>query len=236
MATATTNGRISQVIGSTFDAEFDEGHLPHIYNALKVVGDVKGVKINLTVARSSTTPRRQSGARCVALGSTSRAWCGVHAGGDRDTGNPVSVPVGKAALGRVFNLLGDPIDGRGPVHTEERWPIHRDPPSFESLSAKTEQFEPGLKVIDLLTPFVRGGKRSASSARWARQDGHLDRADRPHRHGMHSGFSAFAGVGERNLASARATTSLASRCKEAKVGSTGQVGHRQHGHVLRLQI
>ena len=110
MATATMTGRISQVIGSTFDAEFDEGHLPNIYNALKIEGEVKGVKIHLTGEVQQHLGGNR--VRCVALGSTDGLVRGMPV---LDTGGPVSVPVGKEALGRVFNLLGDPIDGRGPV-------------------------------------------------------------------------------------------------------------------------
>src|SRR5262249_42568245 len=133
MATATMTGRISQVIGSTFDAEFDEGHLPNIYNALKVQGEVKGLRINLTGEVQQHLGGNR--VRCVALGSTEGLVRGMEV---LDTGGPVSVPVGREALGRVFNLLGDPIDGRGPVHAQELWPIHRDPPPFEELSPETE--------------------------------------------------------------------------------------------------
>src|SRR3954465_10912167 len=131
-ATATATGRISQVIGSTFDVEFDEGHLPNIYNALTVQAEQKGVSVHLT-----GEVQQQLGGnrvRCVALGSTDGLVRGMEV---VDTGGPVSVPVGKETLGRVFNLLGNPIDGRGEVPAPERWPIHRDPPSFESLSPKT---------------------------------------------------------------------------------------------------
>ena len=93
--------------------------------------------------------------RAVALGSTDGLRRGMEV---HDTGGPVTVPVGKETLGRVFNLLGDPIDNRGPVHVEQRRPIHRDPPEFTDLTPKAEVFETGIKVIDLLTPFVRGGK------------------------------------------------------------------------------
>src|SRR6187549_3668099 len=144
-------GRIAQVIGSTFDAEFDEGHLPDIYNALTVNTEEKRVTINLTGEVQQHLGGNR--VRCVALGSTDGLVRGMPV---VDTGASVSVPVGKEALGRVFNLLGDPIDGRGPVAAQERWPIHREPPNFEDLSPKTEQFETGIKVIDLLTPFVRG--------------------------------------------------------------------------------
>src|SRR3954451_14596093 len=125
MAIATATGRIAQVIGSTFDVEFDEGHLPDIYNALTVSAEEKGVRINLT-----GEVQQQLGGnrvRCVALGSTDGLVRGMPVA---DTGGPVSVPVGKETLGRVFNLLGQPIDGRGTVSAAERWPIHRDPPAF----------------------------------------------------------------------------------------------------------
>src|SRR3954464_3015158 len=132
MATATTTGRIAQVIGSTFDADFDGGHLPDIYTALKVETEEKGVRIRLT-----GEVQQQLGGnriRCVALGSTDGLVRGMSV---VDTGKPVQVPVGKETLGRVFNLLGDPIDGRGPVNAQEYRPIHQDPPGFAELSSKT---------------------------------------------------------------------------------------------------
>src|SRR5262245_40563821 len=132
MSTGTATGRITQVIGSTFDAEFDEGHLPQIYNAILVESESKGVKIRLT-----GEVQQQLGGnrvRCVALGSTDGVVRGTPV---IDTGSSVSVPVGKETLGRVFNLLGDPIDGRGSVNVTERWPIHREAPPFEQLSPKT---------------------------------------------------------------------------------------------------
>src|SRR4051812_7347952 len=155
MITATTNhvGRIVQVIGSTFDAEFAEGHLPELYNALRIESDYKGVKLHL----SGEVQQHLGGnrVRAVALGSTDGLVRGMKV---TDTGGPLTVPVGKETLGRVFNLLGEPIDGRGPIETTERRPIHRAPPPFNELSSKTELFETGIKVIDLLTPLVRGGK------------------------------------------------------------------------------
>ena len=129
MASANGNGRqtgsIIQVIGSTFDAEFPEGHLPEIYNALNVETDVKGVKIRLVGEVQQHLGGNR--VRAIALGSTD----GLIRGTDvLDTGKPLSVPVGKETLGRVFNLLGDPIDGRGPVNATEYRPIHRPPPAF----------------------------------------------------------------------------------------------------------
>src|SRR5260370_30718217 len=152
-ATANATGRIAQVIGSTFDAEFDEGHLPEIYSALTINAHEKGVTIQLTGEVQQHLGGNR--VRCVALGSTDGLVRGMKA---TDTGKAVQVPVGKETLGRVFNLLGDPIDGRGPVHASEWRPIHREPPPFAELSSKTELFETGIKVIDLLTPLVRGGK------------------------------------------------------------------------------
>src|SRR5262245_58228119 len=138
-------GKVVQVIGSTFDAEFEEGHLPEIYNALKVDAEHKGVNIRLTGEVQQHL--RGNRVRAVALGSTDGLVRGMKT---IDTGGPVKVPVGKETLGRVFNLLGDPIDGRGPVTATETRSIHREPPPFAELSSKTEIFETGIKVIDLL--------------------------------------------------------------------------------------
>src|SRR5690349_1188044 len=115
MATATATGRIAQVIGSTFDAEFDEGHLPEIYNALTINAEEKGTRIDLTGEVQQHLGGNR--VRCVALGSTDGLVRGMEV---VDTGGPVSVPVGKETLGRVFNLLGQPIDGRGAVAAGER--------------------------------------------------------------------------------------------------------------------
>src|SRR5438309_3559166 len=151
MVATSTNGqqagRIVQVIGSTFDAEFEEGHLPEIYHALRINAEHRGVAIHLTGEVQQHLGGNR--VRCVALGSTDGLVRGMNA---VDTGKPVSVPVGKETLGRVFNLLGEPIDGRGPINATEFRPIHRDPPEFSELSSKTEIFENGFKVIDLLTP------------------------------------------------------------------------------------
>src|SRR5438876_5845219 len=118
-------GKIVQVIGSTFDAEFEEGHLPEIYNALKIDGEYKGVKVRLTGEVQQHLGGNR--VRCVALGSTDGLYRGMTV---NDSGAAVQVPVGKETLGRVFNLLGEPIDGRGPVNAKESRPIHRQPPEF----------------------------------------------------------------------------------------------------------
>src|SRR6187401_3671273 len=215
MTTAIANGnigRITQVIGSTFDAEFEEDHLPAIYNAVKIQSDKKGVKINLT----GEVQQHLGGGRvrCVAVGSTD----GLIRGQDCvDTGGPVMVPVGKATLGRVFNVTGDAVDGRGPVNAEEHWPIHREAPPLSELSTKTELFETGIKVIDLLTPFVRGGKAGlfggAGLGKTVILQELIARVA-----SSHGGFSVFAGVGERT----REGNDLWLEMQEAKIGNTGR--------------
>src|SRR5579872_3846727 len=127
-ATEHKIGQIVQVIGSTFDAEFEEGQLPEIYNAIKIDDTYKGVDIHLTGEVQQHLGGNR--VRCVALGSTDGLKRGMNV---RDTGKPVQVPVGKETLGRVFNLLGEPIDGRGPVGNTEFRPIHSDPPAFADL-------------------------------------------------------------------------------------------------------
>jgi F-type H+-transporting ATPase subunit beta len=205
-------GRITQVIGSTFDIEFPEDKLPAIYNAVKIEGNNDGQAIRLTGEVASHLGGGR--VRAVALGSTD----GLRRGMDcLDTGAPLSVPVGKETLGRVFNLLGEPIDNRGPVNAEASRPIHREPPEFMDLTPKAEVFETGIKVIDLLTPFLRGGKAGLFGgaglgktvviqeliARIAQQ---------------HGGYSVFAGVGERT----REGTDLWLEMQEAEIGSTGK--------------
>jgi F-type H+/Na+-transporting ATPase subunit beta len=214
MVSATANGqktgRIVQIIGSTFDAEFEEGHLPEIYNALRVESEYKGVTIRLTGEVQQHLGGNR--VRAVALGSTDGLVRGMHV---LDTGKPVTVPVGKETLGRVFNLLGEPIDGRGPVTAAEYRPIHADPPPFAELSPKTEIFETGIKVIDLLTPLVRGGKAGlfggAGRGKTVILQELIARIA-----SSHGGYSVFAGVGERT----REGNDLWLEMQETKIGST----------------
>ena len=214
MATATANniGHITQVIGSTFDVEFEEDQLPAIYNAVKVVSENKGVKINLT----GEVQQQLGGGRvrCVALGSTDGLIRGQEC---VDTGGPVTVPVGKATLGRVFNVIGEAVDGRGPVDAEEHWPIHRNAPDLSALSTKTELFETGIKVIDLLTPFVRGGKAGLFGGAGLGKTVILTELI-ARIASAHGGYSVFAGVGERT----REGTDLWLEMQEAKIGDTGR--------------
>lgn len=205
-------GKIVQIIGSTFDAEFVADHLPGIYNAVKVYGEFEGRRIELV----GEVQQHLGGGRirAVALGST----LGLRRGLDViDTGGPLEVPVGEETLGRVFNLLGEPVDGRGPIDVKEKRPIHRAPPKFVELSSKSEMFETGVKVIDLLCPFVKGGKTGLFGgagvgktiviqeliARIATE---------------HGGYSVFAGVGERT----REGNDLWLEMQKTKIGDTGK--------------
>ncbi|MFP6575839.1 MAG: F0F1 ATP synthase subunit beta [Pirellulaceae bacterium] len=213
MATATQQaGRITQIIGSTFDAQFSEENLPEIYNAVTVQSNQKGIEINLT----GEVQQHLGGGRvrCVALGSTDGLVRGQEC---VDTGSAVSVPVGDETLGRVFNLLGEPVDGRGPVETTEIRPIHRQAPPLVSLSTSTELFETGIKVIDLLTPFVRGGKAGLFGGAGLGKTVILTELI-ARIASAHGGNSVFAGVGERT----REGTDLWLEMQEAQIGDTGR--------------
>jgi len=150
---AGTQGTITQVIGSTFDAQFPEGDLPDIYNAIRVRFELGGRTIDLTGEVQQHLGGGQ--VRAVALGTTDGLTRGMEI---RDTGAPVSVPVGDKVLGRVFNLLGEPIDNKARPEGAPTAPIHREAPEFSALNPKTEILPTGIKVVDLLCPFVRGGK------------------------------------------------------------------------------
>jgi F-type H+/Na+-transporting ATPase subunit beta len=205
-------GRVSQVIGSTFDAEFPEHKLPAIYNAVKVSSQHKGITLNLT----GEVQQHLGGGkvRCVALGNTDGMVRGMDC---LDTGSPVKVPVGKGTLGRVFNLTGEVIDGRGPVEAEDYWPIHRESPPVTDLSTKTEIFETGIKVIDLLTPFVRGGKAGLFGGAGLGKTVVLTELI-ARIASTHGGFSVFAGVGERT----REGNDLWLEMQKSKIGDTGR--------------
>ena len=208
--TATQNvGRITQVIGSTFDAQFDDDKLPDIYNAVEIDLGENGIL-------TGEVQQHLGGGRirCVALGSTD----GMVRGQDcSDTGAPVSVPVGNATLGRVFNVLGKPVDGRGDVAADGYRPIHQPAPVVTDLSTNTELFETGIKVIDLLTPFVRGGKAGLFGGAGLGKTVILTELI-ARIASSHGGYSVFAGVGERT----REVTDLWLEMQEAKIGDTGR--------------
>jgi F-type H+/Na+-transporting ATPase subunit beta len=205
-------GKITQVIGSTFDAAFQEDNMPAIYNAVTV--QVKTADGHKTLTGEISKHLGGGRVRCVALGSTD----GMVRGQDCvDTGAPVSVPVGEATLGRVFNMLGEPIDGRGPVNATEKRAIHRPAPPVESLSTSTDLFETGIKVIDLLTPFVRGGKAGLFGGAGLGKTVILTELI-ARIASAHGGYSVFAGVGERT----REGTDLWLEMQETEIGQTGR--------------
>ena len=157
MAEKSKNGRVVQVIGPVLDVEFDPEHMPEIYNALRLKTKTpSGQDIDLVAEVQQHIGRGQ--VRAVSMSSTD----GVTRGMDvEDTGSAITVPVGAPALGRILNVLGEPVDEMGPVGgggKVERWPIHRLAPKFADLEPKTEIFETGIKVVDLLAPYVKGGK------------------------------------------------------------------------------
>ena len=187
----SNKGSVVQVIGSTFDVRFDPESLPQIYNALELEIEQGGEKTKLVGEVQQHIG--QGRVRAVALGSTDGLFRGQEC---IDTGSPVTVPVGEEVLGRVFNLLGEPIDLCGPVEAKERRPIHVDPPAFDQLEPKTEIFETGIKVVDLLAPYVKGGKVGLFGGAGVGKTVIIQELiNNIAEH--HSGFSVFAGVGER---------------------------------------
>jgi F-type H+/Na+-transporting ATPase subunit beta len=155
MATATTNvGRITQIIGPVIDVEFTGGSMPQIYSALRVAGkNEAGADVSVTCEVQQLLGGNQ--VRAVAMSTTDGLVRGMDV---TDTGAPIMVPVGPATLGRIFNVLGEPVDNQGPVNTTETSPIHRSAPKLTELETKPSVFETGIKVLDLLAPYRRGGK------------------------------------------------------------------------------
>ncbi len=183
-----TVGHVVQVIGTVVDVEFPSEGLPAVHSAVAV--DLDGEELVLEVQQHLGN----SWVRCLALGPTEGLSRGTEA---VDRGEAVSVPVGRGSLGRLFNVLGEPLDGLGEVPAEERWPIHREPPAFEEQETSTSMLETGIKVIDLISPFARGGKIGAyGGAGVGKTVIILELIHNIAR--VHQGFSVFAGVGERS--------------------------------------
>ncbi|MEN6519577.1 MAG: F0F1 ATP synthase subunit beta [Armatimonadota bacterium] len=182
-------GKVVSVIGPVVDIQFPSDGLPEILSAI-VIKD-KNHEAGLTVEVAQMLGNDI--VRCIAMDSTD----GLQRGTDAvDTGGSISVPVGRNTLGRVFNLLGDTIDKRGPVETEERWPIHRSAPPFEEQVPATEMFETGIKVIDLICPYARGGKVGLFGGAGIGKTVLITELIR-NVATEHGGFSVFGGVGER---------------------------------------
>jgi F-type H+-transporting ATPase subunit beta len=193
-------GIVKQVIGPVVDIEFPSGKLPKIYNALKISGEregVQGVSVQDTEMELIVEVMQQLGdnrVRCVALASTDGLVRGMKA---FDTGGPITVPVGEEVLGRVLNVLGEVIDRKEELKTEKRLPIHRPAPAYEELSPASEMFETGIKVIDLLAPYARGGKVGLFGGAGVGKTVLIQELINNIAI-EHGGYSVFAGVGERS--------------------------------------
>jgi len=182
-------GEVVQIIGPVVDVRFPPGELAPIRNALKIEDKKRKISLIAEVAQHIGNDT----ARCVALAPTDGMVRGIEV---TDTGEPISVPVGKEVLGRIFNLLGETLDGLGDVKAKERLPIHRPPPSFEEREAVTTIFETGLKVVDLLAPFAKGGKVGLFGGAGVGKTVLIMELIKSIA-SEHGGFSVFAGVGER---------------------------------------
>jgi F-type H+-transporting ATPase subunit beta len=188
-------GKVVQVIGPIIDIEFGEGKLPNIYNAIKVQGEysVGNDKFKIDLVSEVAMHTGDNTVRTVAMSSTDGISRGMKA---IDTGAPITVPVGAGALGRVMNVLGQPVDYKGEIKAEKTSAIRKSPPAFEDLSTKTEMFETGIKVIDLLCPYPKGGKVGLfGGAGVGKTVVIMELINNIAK--QHGGLSVFAGVGER---------------------------------------
>ncbi len=185
-------GKIIQVIGPVVDIQFENNYLPKIYNAIKIPRiNTEGQQEDLIVEVQQHLGEDR--VRTVAMDSTDGLVRGIDA---FDTGEPISVPVGPQTLGRLINVIGNTIDGLEPLQTTKRYPIHRPAPDFKNLSTKTEMFETGIKVIDLLEPYSKGGKTGLfGGAGVGKTVVIMELINNIAQH--HGGYSVFAGVGER---------------------------------------
>jgi F-type H+/Na+-transporting ATPase subunit beta len=191
-STKTAAGRIEEIKGVVIDAVFSTDDLPDIYNALEVDIERDGEKQTLVCEVQQHLGDDR--VRAVAMDATDGLARGTEV---RDTGGPITVPVGKATLGRIFNLLGEPIDNEGDVDAEERWPIHRDAPEVEDLTPSQEILETGIKVVDLLAPYAKGGKVGLFGGAGVGKTVLIQELIRAIA-SEHEGLSAFCGVGERS--------------------------------------
>ena len=188
-----SEGRVIQVIGPVVDVEFDETALPPIYEAIRVVSDGFEVPEPINVTVEVQQHLGEGRCRCVAMEPTEGIIRGMKA---IDTGDPITVPVGPSTLGRVLNVIGEPVDKLGPVESEKRYPIHRHAPDFQDQSTELEMFVTGIKVIDLIEPFLRGGKiglfGGAGVGKTVLIQELINNVAM-----KHGGYSVFGGVGER---------------------------------------
>jgi len=184
-------GRVVQVMGPVVDVEFPAGQLPDLLSAIKIDAESEGRRINLTLEAAQHLGNNT--VRCVSMAGTDGLRRGMEA---VDTGQPISVPVGRNSLGRIFNVLGDTIDGGPPVQSELRLPIHRPAPAVAEVEPATQILETGIKVVDLLAPYPRGGKIGLFGGAGVGKTVLIMELIRNIAY-EHGGFSVFAGVGER---------------------------------------
>ena len=190
------NGKIKEIIGAVVDIEFPVGQLPNIYNAVVVKSADQAEEDkdrNFDVTMEAMQHLGNNAVRCVALSSTDGMRRGMVA---VDTGSPINMPVGPATLGRMMSVVGQPIDGKGPIETEQYLPIHRAAPAFDELEPSTEILETGIKVIDLLAPYTKGGKVGLFGGAGVGKTVLIQELIRNIAY-EHGGYSVFAGVGER---------------------------------------
>jgi len=180
-------GKVVQIIGAVVDVQFTKENLPNLLNAIEI--ELNGTTLVCEVAQHIG----DDVVRCIAMASTDGLVRGVDA---VDTGAPISVPVGKATLGRIFNLLGEPVDNKPAPETEEKWAIHREPPSYEEQTASNEVLETGIKVIDLICPYLKGGKIGLFGGAGVGKTVLIQELINNVAN-QHGGISVFTGVGER---------------------------------------
>ncbi len=186
-------GQIIKVAGPAVDVQFDEAHMPPIYQALRVTSEGFEVPTPLDVIVEVQQHLGEGRVRCIAMEATEGMVRGMKA---LDLGGPITVPVGRATLGRVLNVIGQPVDELGPVNAKEHRPIHRQAPAFDEQSTREEMFETGIKVIDLIQPFLKGGKTGLFGGAGVGKTVIIQELIN-NIASKHGGFSVFAGVGER---------------------------------------
>ena len=192
MATVHSMGRVTQVLGPVVDVEFPSGSLPEVFTALKLSNPgISGQPDNLTIEVAQHLG--ENTVRCIAMDTTDGLARGIPV---KSTGAPIQVPVGKETLGRILNVVGEPVDERGPVRATKYLPIHRPPPQFVDQDVRVQAFETGIKVIDLLAPYTRGGKIGLFGGAGVGKTVLLQELIRNVAK-ERGGFSVFAGVGER---------------------------------------
>jgi F-type H+-transporting ATPase subunit beta len=186
-------GRVIQIAGPAVDVQFDEAHLPPIYEAIRVVSDGFNVPAPIDVTLEVQQHLGEARVRCVAMQPTDGMVRGMKA---IDQGGPISVPVGRGTLGRVMNVIGLPVDNLGPIACDKKLPIHRPAPAFDEQSTRAEMFETGVKVVDLIQPFLKGGKIGLfGGAGVGKTVVIMELINNVAK--QHGGFSVFGGVGER---------------------------------------